>query len=139
MILLDTNVVSEVMRVMPNPHVIARLDGQAEGIIWITSVTVLEIRTGIELLVAGRRQATLAREFALFLETDIRGRVVGFDNDAAHIAASVTATRRRAGRSIDKCDTMIAGITLATGASLATRNTRHFDDLSIILIDPWVA
>jgi predicted nucleic acid-binding protein len=120
MILLDTNVVSEVMRVAPSPHVIAWLDGQPEGIIWITSITVLENRTGIELLAAGRRQVTLAREFERFLVTDIRGRVVGFDNDAAHIAAFVTATRRRAGRSIDICDTMIAGIALATGASLAT-------------------
>lgn len=130
---------SEVMRLRPDPNVIAWLDVQSEGVIWISSITVLEIRTGIEFLASGRRQTTLALDFARFLDTDIRGRVVGFDAESAHIAASVAATRRRSGRSSDLCDTMIAGIALATGALLATRNTRHFDDLSVALIDPWTA
>ncbi|MDR3531347.1 MAG: type II toxin-antitoxin system VapC family toxin [Rhodopila sp.] len=137
MIILDTNVVSEVMRLTADPSVIAWLDNQAEGSIWITSATVLEVRTGIELLPPGRRRTTLSFDFERFLDTDIQGRVVAFDSDAAHATASITAARRRLGRPGELRDSMIAGIALSTGASLATRNTRHFDDLTIALIDPW--
>jgi len=88
-------------RLTPDSNGVARLDGQADGNAWITAITVLEIRTGIELLQAGRRQTTLSVDFERFLDTDISGQVVPFDSDAAHIAASVTATRRRAGRPIN--------------------------------------
>ncbi len=139
MILLDTNVVSEVMRLRPDPAVITWLDRQGEAEIWVTSITVLEILTGIELLSEGRRRSILSADFEGLLETDIQSRVLVFDTDAARLAASITAARRRAGRPGELCDTMIAGIAAATGAALATRNTRHFDDLSITLIDPWTA
>ena len=98
MIILDTNVVSEVMRLESDPGVVLWLNRQTEGGIWITSVTVLEVRTGIELLPAGRRRARLSNDFERYLDTDIRGRVVAFDTEAAHITASVTAAGRRAGR-----------------------------------------
>jgi toxin FitB len=116
MILLDTNIVSEVMRLRPNPGVIAWLDRQGDIEIW----------------------DTLSGDFDGFLQTDIQGRVVVFDTDAARLAASIAAVRRQSGRTGGLCDTMIAGIALATGAELATRNTRHFEDLSITLIDPWM-
>jgi predicted nucleic acid-binding protein len=125
------------MRLIADPGVIGWLDSQTAGVIWITSVTVLEVRTGIELLPAGRHRTTLSVDFEAFLDADIEGRVVAFDTDAARITASIIAARRRAGRPGDLRDTMIAGIAVATGASLATRNTRHFDDLSIALINPW--
>jgi len=139
MIILDTNVVSELTRVTPNSGVIAWLNRQGEAAIWITSITVLEIRTGIEILPKSRRRDTLSFEFDRFLDTDIEGRVVAFDTEAARIAAAITAARRRAGRPGDLRDTMIAGIALTTGASLATRNTRHFADIQVTLIDPWTA
>jgi toxin FitB len=139
MILLDTNIVSEVMRLRPDPTVIARLDRQGEAEIWITSVTVLKVRTGVELLPEGRRRSTLSADFEGFLDADVQGRVVMFDTVAAWAAASITAARRRRGRTGELCDAMIAGIALAAGATLATRNTRHFDDLTIPLIDPWTA
>jgi predicted nucleic acid-binding protein len=139
MIILDTNVVSEVMRLVPEPRVVAWIDHHPEGSVWITSITVLEIRTGIELLPAGRRRDTLSIDFERFLDTDIQGRVVAFDTVAAEATARLAADRRRAGRPGDIHDTMIAGIALATGATLATRNTRHFDDLSVTVIDPWTA
>jgi toxin FitB len=139
MIILDTNVVSEVMRLIPDPNVIAWLDRQADAMIWITSVTVLEVRTGIELLPAGRRRTNLSFDFERFMDIDIQGRVVAFDSEAARLTATLIATRRRAGRIGELCDTMIAGVVIATGAELATRNTRHFDDLSIALVDPWTA
>jgi predicted nucleic acid-binding protein len=132
-IILDTNVVSEVMRRTPAPNVIAWLDGQAEGAIWITPATVLEIRTRVELRSACRRRTSLSIDIERFLDTDIRGRVVAFDSAAPRISASSTAARRRAGRPTDLCDSMIAGI------ALATRNARHFDYLSLALIDPRAA
>jgi hypothetical protein len=139
MIILDTNVVSEVMRLNPDPNVIAWLDRQAEATVWITSVTVLEVRTGIELLPTGRRKTNLSFDFERFMDTDIQGRVVAFDGRAARLTATVIATRRGIGRSSELCDSMIAGIVIATGGTLATRNIRHFDDLSITLVDPWTA
>jgi toxin FitB len=139
MIILDTNVVSEIMRFVSNGTVVAWLDRQTEASIWITSVTVLEVRIGIEILTPGRRQADLSQDFQRFLESFIQGRVVAFDASAARAAAKLTADRRRVGRPGDTHDTMIAGIVLAAGAALVTRNIRHFDDLSITLIDPWTA
>jgi predicted nucleic acid-binding protein len=137
MIILDTNVVSEAMRLNPDRNVIAWLDRQAEATVWITSVTVLEVRTGIELLPSGQRQTNLSFDFERFMDTDIQGRVVAFDGEAARLTATVIAIRRRTGRASALCDSMIAGIVIAAGAELATPNTRHFDDLSITLIDPW--
>lgn len=137
MIILDTNVVSALMRRPADPCVVAWLDSQVEEAIWITSITVLEVRTGIELLPAGRRRMTLSADFEQFLDSDIHDRVVTFDSNAAHLTACLIATRRRAGRSGDLRDSMIAGIAMATKASLATRNTRHFADLAVALVDPW--
>jgi predicted nucleic acid-binding protein len=139
MVILDTNVVSETMRPIPDQAVIAWLDRQAEASIWITSVTVLEIRTGIEVLPPSRRRLALSVDFERFLDSEIRGRVMAFDTEAARTAAKLTADRQRSGRPGDLRDSMIAGIAIATGASLATRNMRHFDDLPIALIDPWTA
>jgi toxin FitB len=139
MIILDTNVVSEMMRLASSEAVAGWLDRQDETSIWITSVTVLEVRTGIEVLPPGRRRDNLSADFERFLEAFIQGRVVAFDTGAARAAAKLTADRQRVGRSGEIRDTMIAGIALAAGASLVTRNTRHFDDLSIDLINPWTA
>jgi toxin FitB len=99
MMILDTNVVSEVMRLNPDPGVIAWLDRQAEATVWITAATVIEVRTGIELLPTGRRQTNLTFDFERFMDTDIQGRVVVFDSEAARLTATVIATRRRTGRS----------------------------------------
>jgi hypothetical protein len=139
MLILDTNVVSELMRLTPDRNVIAWLDRQDEDGLWVTAVTVLEIRTGIELLSPGRRKTALSVDFERFVDTDVRGRVLAFDADAAQVAASLTAARRRDGRPGGLCDSMIAGIAIVAGGALITRNIRHFDDLSITVIDPWTA
>ncbi len=139
MIILDTNVVSEMMRLAFSEAVADWLDRQDETAIWITSITVLEVRTGIETLPPGRRRDNLSADFERCLDAFIQGRVVAFDSRAAHAAAKLTADRQRAGRPGELRDTMIAGIAIASGATVATRNTRHFDDLSITLIDPWTA
>jgi toxin FitB len=138
-IILDTNVVSELMRLTSNKAVVAWLDRQVEASIWITSVTVFEVRTGIEILPPSRRRTDLSADFEQYLEAEIQGRVVAFDARAARAAARLTADRQRAGRPGDLRDTMIAGIAVVADAMLATRNVRHFAGLSIAVIDPWSA
>jgi toxin FitB len=139
MMILDTNVVSELMRLVSDPTVVAWLDRQREASVWITSVTVLEVCIGIESLARGRRRTALSVDFEQFLESTIQGRVIAFDAKAARASARLTADRQRAGRPRDVRDTMIAGIAVAVGATLVTRNVRHFADLSVSVIDPWSA
>ncbi len=139
MVILDTNVLSELMQQRANPLVRQWLDRQAELSVWTTSVTIFEIRYGIELLPKSRRRASLEAEFERFIEDDIQGRIVPFDAQAATVAAGLMAQRQQMGRVGDLRDTMIAGIVIASHATLATRNTRHFDDLSVSVVDPWAA
>jgi hypothetical protein len=102
-------------------------------------VTSFEIRYGIELLPRIRRRASLEAEFERFIEDDIQHRIVPFDAQAATVAAGLMAQRQRTGRIGDLRDTMIAGIVIASHAMLATRNMRHFDDLSVPVVDPWAS
>ena len=139
MIILDTNVLSALMRKAPDPAVVGWLDRQPAESIWITSVTLFEARLGLALLPEGKRRATLVSAFARLLEEDLENRVLDFDTAAAIEAAELAAQRQRAGRPVDIRDTQIAGIALARHAVLATRNTRHFADLKIKVIDPWQA
>ena len=99
-------------------------------------MTVLEVRFGLQIMLAGKRRSSLIRAFEEVLEK-ISQRVAPFDLAAAQQADDLMAYRRRAGRLVELRDTMIAGIVLARHATLATRNTAHFDDLSVRLINPW--
>jgi predicted nucleic acid-binding protein len=137
MILLDTNVLSALMQEKPDPHVVAWLDLQPAESIWTTSVTVFEIRFGVEILAAGKRRRFLEDTFEQMLAEDFDGRVVPFDERAAQWAGRFAAARRRAGRTIEIRDAQIAGIAAARKATIATRNVRHFDALGPALIDPW--
>lgn len=139
MILLDTGVFSSLMREAPEPAVVAWLDGQPAESVWISSVTLFEIRLALALLAKGRRQQALERGFAQLLQEDLENRVLDFDSAAALEAASLAAARQRAGRPVDVRDTQIAGIALARRATLATRNVRHFRDLKVPVVDPWAA
>ena len=139
MIILDTNVLSEVMRGAPDARVVAWLDRQPFESIWITTMTVFEAREGLALLPDSHRRQSLELSFVLLLRDDLENRVLNFDADAAVAAATVAANRRLAGRSIDVRDTAIAGIAVSRRATLATRNVRHFDDLDIPVVNPWVA
>ena len=123
----------------PNPAVTAWLDGQDRQMVWITAITVMELHQGIQTLAPGRRQSALSRALDRLTAEKIGSRIASFDDSAAKVTATIAAERRRGGRLGGLRDTMIAGIALALGASLATRNSRHFDDLSIALIDPWTA
>lgn len=137
MIILDTNVLSALMRLEPETAVLAWLDRQPADSVWITSITLFEVRLGLALMATGRKQRALEAALARVLEEDIENRVLDFDSPAAIEAAALAAARRKAGRPIDVRDTQIAGIALARRASLATRNVRHFSDLKIPVIDPW--
>jgi predicted nucleic acid-binding protein len=137
-IILDTNVLSALMNDPPDGKVVAWLDQQPGTSIWTTSVTILEIQFGLQIMPAGKRRTALSHLFDLILEK-IDHRVASFDDAAAQQAAALMASRKRKGRPGDLRDTMIAGIVLARHASLATRNTAHFGDLSARVIDPWAA
>ena len=137
MIILDTNVLSALMRTEPDRPVVVWLDRQPAESVWITSITVFEARLGLALLPRGRRRQTLETAFAHLLEEDLEKRVLDFDAAAAGAAATIAAERQKAGRPADLRDTQIAGIALARHATLATRNVRHFADLTVPIVDPW--
>jgi predicted nucleic acid-binding protein len=136
-ILLDTNVISGLMQREADPLVVAWLDAQPPESIWTTSITVFEIRFGLELLASGRRRRLLEAAFNQALEEDFEGRVVAFDEGAAQFAGRIAADRRRVGRIVEIRDVQIAGIAAARKAAIATRNVRHFEGLGLELIDPW--
>ena len=137
MIMLDTNVLSALMQQQPDPQVVAWLDDQPAESIWLNSITLFEARYGLALLASGQRKNMLQERFEELLQDDLQNRVLLFDANAATQAAQLAADRKARGRPVDMRDTFIAGIALARRATLATRNTRHFDDLSVPIVNPW--
>jgi predicted nucleic acid-binding protein len=137
MIVLDTNVLSALMRRDPDSAIVAWLDLQSPESVWTTAVTVFEIRFGLELLEPGRRRRRLQDAFTRVVDDDFQGRILFFDHEAANEAASRAAQRRAVGKPVDFRAIEIAGIVAARQATLATRNARHFQDLRIELVDPW--
>ena len=137
MTILDTNVLSALMRAPADPQAVAWLDAQAAESVWITSVTVFEARFGLEILPNGKRRRALEAAFDRLVAEDFDGRVLEVDLESAKAAASLAARRRLAGRPSDLRDTLIAGIALARRSAIATRNTRHFADLDVPVLDPW--
>ncbi|MGL4178046.1 MAG: type II toxin-antitoxin system VapC family toxin [Dermatophilaceae bacterium] len=135
MIVLDTNVVSEMMREQPDEHVLAWVD--AAGRLYTTAITVAEVEYGIARLPDGRRKdrlaATAAQVFA-----DLTELVLPFEDRAARRYGPIVADREREGRPITTADAQIAAICLSHGAVLATRNTAEFDGVGVGLHDPWV-
>ncbi|MCR9244594.1 MAG: type II toxin-antitoxin system VapC family toxin [bacterium] len=136
MIVLDTNVLTEVMRSRPDPAVVRWLDGQSAHSVWTTAVTVYEVECGLRCLPAGRRRSELSRSFRALLAEDLGGRVLGFGVDAAIAAVELAAVRRAAGRPADVRDCQIAGIVASRQAVLATRNAVDFDGACAV-VDPW--
>lgn len=137
MIILDTNVLSAVMQAKPEPRVVSWLDSVAAESVWVTSVTLFEVRFGLALLPEGKRRSLLEMHFKMLVETDLEARVLLFDQVSAEHAAQLAADRQKSGRTVDMRDTFIAGIALSRKATLATRNIRHFDDLSVRVVNPW--
>jgi predicted nucleic acid-binding protein len=135
-IVVDTNVVSELMRPSPSPLVRDWVNAQAPGELCTTAVTVAEVRYGLERLPDGRRKdslvATARAVFTAFSEF-----IQPFDADAAVCYATIVARRDRLGLPIDGFDAQIAAICRTRGAALATRNTNDFRETGIDVIDPW--
>jgi hypothetical protein len=138
MTILDTNVVSEFMLRSPNPKVVGWLDRQPRSSLWTTAITIFEIRLGLQIMPNSKRRDLLSQRFDEVLAR-MNEQIAPFDTEAAQQAASLTASRKMQGRPRDLRDTMIAGIVLARRTSLATRNTAHFDDVAITIINPWTA
>jgi predicted nucleic acid-binding protein len=138
MIVLDTNVLSELLRPAPETRVMAWLDEQPRASLFTSAVTQGEILYGIRLMPDGQRRKKLwDAAVAIFVE-DLSGRVLSFDGDAANYYAEVGAARRAAGRPISQFDAVIAAITRSRGAILATRNAKDFDGCDIEVVNPWI-
>ena len=136
MIVLDTNVISELMQVAPHAGVVEWIDRQPRDSIWTTTITIFEIAFGLETMTSGRKQVTLLHSFRALREK-LEGRIALFDELAAEETAELMAERQKRGIPRDLRDTMIAGIVLAHRATLATRNVSHFADLSTKVVNPW--
>jgi predicted nucleic acid-binding protein len=136
-VILDTNVLSELSRQVPSENVVAWLDAQPADETATTAVTVAEILYGVARLPEGRRKVGLAEAVQGMLEDDLRGRVEPFDATAAALYAAIVSGRERIGRPISMADAQIASICRKLRATLATRNGRDFEGTGIDVIDPW--
>jgi predicted nucleic acid-binding protein len=137
MILLDTNILSELMRPAPEKGVEQWLADQPDASVFISAITEAELRYGVALLPAGKRRSALATVIEDMLGEDFTGRILPFDSAAAVAFAEIAATRRQAGRPISQADAQIAAIARSRGASLATRNVSDFAGCEVEIINPW--
>lgn len=137
MIILDTNIVSELLRPAPEPKVEAWLAAQDGGQVYLTAISEAELRYGVAILTDGKRRDALAEAIDAMLREDFRDRILPFDSAAAEAFATIAADRRGAGRPISQFDCQIAAIGRAQGATVATRNARDFEGCGIQVIDPW--
>ena len=139
MIILDTNVISELLRPAPEPRVEQWLSAQDGLNVYLTSISEAELRFGLAIMGNGKRRAALVDAVDRILREDLAGRILPFDSDAAQSYATIAAARRAAGRPIAQADCQIASIAHTRGATVATRNTPDFEGCEIDLINPWTA
>ena len=139
MILLDTNVLSELLRPVPEPGVLGWLERQPAVSIYTTTVTQAEILLGVAVMPAGKRRNQLAAAVAAIFADDFVERVLPFDGDAAVAFADIVAARRSRGTPISQFDAMIAALARSRGAQLATRNVEDFAHCGIVVVNPWQA
>jgi hypothetical protein len=138
MILLDTNVLSELMSTNPSPAVLGWMSKQRfADILYISAVTLGEILYGIELLPAGKRREGLLHEAEAMFQEDFATRILPFDDAAARFFAKIAAARRLRGRPISNPDAQIASVARVHKAALATRNTADFEGCGVALVNPW--
>ena len=137
MFVLDTNVVSELMRPAPDPVIASWVAERATSSLFLTAVTEAELRFGLAVMPTGKRRDGLAAALEHMLETGFANRVLPFDSGAARAYAEIAAARRRLGRPIPEADCQIAAIARSRGMAVATRNIRDFKDMGIEISDPW--
>ncbi len=136
MIILDTNVISSLMHEPADKAVLRWLDQQPRTSVWITAITMLEIRFGLEVMAKGRRKLAREEAFSRLIDEKLERRIASFDAAAARETAVLMSSRQRRGEPRDLRDSMIAGIALARRAALATHNVKHFDDAGIEVVNP---
>jgi predicted nucleic acid-binding protein len=139
MIVVDTNVISELMRGEPDPAVLAWVAAQPRALLYTTYVNQAEVLYGIGALPAGRRRTALAAAAEAMFAEDFAGRVLPFEVRAAARYPEIVLARRRAGNPIEKFDALVAATALAAGATVATRDTGGFVGCGLTVIDPWTA
>jgi predicted nucleic acid-binding protein len=139
MILLDTNVISEPLRRVPDVSVVAWLDGQSMDTLFLSAVTVAELRAGVELLPAGKRRSGLQRDLEQRILPLFAGRILAFDLACTREYATLLASARGAGIAIGTADSYIAAIAAANGLAVATRDTAPFRAVGLAVINPWEA
>jgi predicted nucleic acid-binding protein len=137
MILIDTNVISELMRPNPAPEVLAWFGGQNAMALHLSAVGEAELRRGAAILPDGKRRDRLIAEIDAMIMEDFAGRVLPFDSAAAMAFAAIFVDRRNAGRPISFPDCQIAATARAHGAAMATRNVADFEGCGVEVIDPW--
>jgi len=137
MILLDTNVVSELMRPEPDQAVLRWFANQASIDLYLSAIAEAELRRGAAMLPAGKRRDQLMAAIDAMIAEDFAGRILPFDSAAAQAFVLVFLERRAAGRPISFADCQIAATARAQGAAIATRNTADFAGCGIAVIDPW--
>ena len=138
MIILDTNVISELVRPVPSAVVLSNLRDFPTNDLYTTAITEAELRFGLAILPRGRKHAALQSQLELILTMEFAGRILPFDSAAAAAYATLQSSRRTAGQPISAFDAQIAAIALTQGATLATRNLRDFRGINIRLLDPWL-
>ncbi|HET6467166.1 MAG TPA: type II toxin-antitoxin system VapC family toxin [Geminicoccaceae bacterium] len=139
MLIVDTNVISELMRPAPDEGVARWFERQPLDELATTAVSVGEILYGLDLVPDGRRKADLAARFAAALQRAFADRILPFDAAAAAVYARVRGDRDRAGRPVGVNDAMIAAIAHLRGATVATRNVADFEHCGVAIVDPWQA
>jgi toxin FitB len=137
MIVLDTNVISELMYPRAHPDVVAWVDEHPVDHVYLTAVTTAELRYGVARLPNGRGKTDLADRVRRTIEEDFTGRILPFDDEAASHYADIVVDREQRGMAISMADAQIAAICRTHSADLATRNTKDFADTGIDVIDPW--
>jgi predicted nucleic acid-binding protein len=137
MIVLDTNVLSETLKPLPNAAVVAWMAAQPRSTLFTTTVVEAEILYGVAVLADGARKTQLQAALKAIFTEDLSGQVIPFDRDCAEAYAGIAANRKNSGQPISQFDAMIAAATASRGATLATRNLRDFADCGIRLINPW--
>ena len=139
MFLLDTNVVSELLRPSPEPVVEAWVGDARATDLYFSAIGEAELRYGVAILPAGRRQTALASAIEAILREDFADRILPFDSEAAREYADIAAARRSAGRPFAPADCQIAAIARSRGMAVVTRNLRDFEDIGAEVVDPWTA
>ena len=139
MFVLDTNVISELMRPAPNSIVVDWVAGRAAANLFFSAVGEAELRYGLAIMPTGKRRDALVSEIDGMLSEDFAGRILPFDSEATRAYARIAADRRAVGRPISQADCQVGAIAHSRGMSVVTRNVRDFTDMGVKIIDPWAS